>query len=54
VTCFIQILKVICEQEEAVCCRTEFTEKRITFFSSQAFYGAPCTSVFLPEGKSRA
>jgi len=24
------------------------------YFSSRIFYGAPCTSVFLPEGKSRA
>jgi len=54
VTSFIQTLKVICERHEAVCCRGEFTEEHIIFFSSRIFYGAPCTSVFLPEGKSRA
>ena len=37
-----------------MCCRTEFTEERMAFFSSLVFYGTQCTSVFLPEGKSRA
>jgi len=37
-----------------VCFRREFTEKRITFLSSRVFYGAKCTSDFLPEVKSRA
>ena len=37
-----------------MCCRKEFTEEHIIFFSSRVFYGAPCTSVFLPVGKSRA
>jgi len=36
-----------------VSCRRELTGERIIFFSSRVFYGAPCTSVFLPEGKSR-
>jgi hypothetical protein len=54
VTFFIQTLKVIREQQEAVCRRRDFTEERIIFFSSRVFYGAPCTLVFLPDGKSRA
>ena len=37
-----------------MCCRREFTEERIIFFISRIFYGAPCASVFLPEGKNRA
>ena len=37
-----------------MCCRREATEKRIIFFSSRIFYGALCTSLFLPEGKTRA
>jgi len=32
--CYIKTLNVISEQQEAVCCRREFTEERITFFSS--------------------
>jgi len=46
VTCFIQTFQLISEQWEAVCCRREFTEECIIFFSSRVFYGAPCTSVF--------
>ena len=53
VNCFIKTLKVISEQQETVCCRREFTEERIIFFSFRVFYGAPRTSVFLPEGKNR-
>jgi hypothetical protein len=34
--------------------RRELTEERMIFFSSRVFYVAPCQSVFLPEGKSRA
>ena len=36
-----------------MCFRREFTEERIIFFYFSSFYGAPCTSVFLREGKSR-
>ena len=54
VICSIQTLKLISKQQEAAWCRREFTEERIIFFSSRVFYGAPCTSVFLSEGKSRA
>jgi len=54
VNCFIQTLNVISDGQEAVCFRREFTEGRIIFFSPQVFYRAPSTSVFPPEGKSRA
>ena len=37
-----------------MCCRREFTEECIIFFSSRVFYGAPRASVFLTEDNSRA
>ena len=37
VNCFILTLNVISEQQEAVCCRKEFTVERITFFNSRVF-----------------
>ena len=52
---YIKLLHcIISEQQEAVCYRREFTEVCITLFSSRVFYGAPCSSVFLLGGKSRA
>jgi len=35
--------------KEAVCCRGEFLEECVIFFSFRVFDGAPCTSVVLPE-----
>jgi hypothetical protein len=54
VNCFIQALNLISEQQEAVCCRRDFTEVSITFFSSRIFYVVPCSSVFLLEDKNKA
>jgi len=54
VSCFIRTLNVIGEQQEALCCRRKCIEQRITFFNSRFFDRVPCTSVLLPEGKSRA
>jgi len=42
-------MNIISEQQEAACCRREFKEECIIFFSSRVFYGVPRTSVFLPE-----
>jgi len=53
VTCFIQTLKVICEHRK-LRVAGESSQKSVSYFSVlEFFYGAPCTSVFLPEGKSR-
>jgi hypothetical protein len=54
VNCFIRTLNVISEQQEALCYRRECIEQRIMFFNSRFFDRAPCTSVLLLEGKSRA
>jgi len=51
---FLRTLNLISEQQAVVCCRRKFTEECNIFFSSRIFYGTPRTSVFLPEGKSRA
>ena len=48
-TCFIQTLKVIFEQQEAKCYRREFIEERIIFFSSLVFFGALCTYIIWIE-----
>ena len=47
-------MNIISEQQEAACCRREFKEECIIFFSSRVLSGTPCTSVYLPEGESRA
>jgi len=54
VNCFIRTLNGISEQQEALCYRRKCIEQRITFFNSRFFDRVPCTSVLLPEGKSRA
>ena len=38
-----------------LCVAGESSQESVSYFSVlEFFYGAPCTSVFLPEGKSRA
>ena len=52
-TCFIQTLNLISEQQEAACYRREFTEGCAIFLFS-SFLQVLRTSVVLPEGKIRA
>jgi len=37
VTCFIQTLNLISEQQEAACYRRDFTEGYVIFFNSRVF-----------------
>jgi hypothetical protein len=50
---FIRALNDINEQQEVVCYGRECMDQCIIFFNSQVFDRALCTSVLLPEGKSR-
>jgi hypothetical protein len=54
VNCFVLTLNVISEQQIALYYRRECIEQRIMLFNSRFFVRAPCTSVLLSEGKSRA